>query len=548
VEKRLANQRWDQEVDVAVVGSGGAGLTAAVLAHDNGARVTVLERSDKIGGTTAVSGGGIWVPLNHHMSEIGAQDTREEAIEYCKRLAAGRSSDELLETFVDTAHVMLTYLEEHTPVRYRACPMPDYRPEDPGAKTCGRTLDPELFSKAELGEWADKLRPSPLLFVPIKIEESFMAFSQPKSLPVGEIVQRMKDGLVASGNALIGRLLRGCLDRKIEFQLETRARELVREDGRIVGLRVEQNGGDVFIRARGGVVLASGGFEWNAALRDRFLPGPISHSCSPHYNEGDALIMAQEVGADIGNMTEAWVYPGAIVPGEEHEGHPVSRWIVGERTLPHAIMVNRHGERFVNEGINYNDMSKALYNFDPGNYELRNLPCWLIVDSQYRERYPIMTVMPDDPDPDWLPKEDTLAALATRVGIDAEALAATAERWNGFVRDGKDRDFGRGEGHYERWMGDPTAPHPNLGTLERGPFFALSIDAHSSGTKGGPRTNTRGQVLDVRGNVIGGLYAAGNAMAGVSGPGYFGGGGTIGLAMTWGYLCGIDAAKQAKAR
>ena len=243
----MANQRWDKEVDVAIVGSGGAGLTAAILAHDNGANVTVFERSDKIGGTTAVSGGGIWVPLNHHMSEIGAQDSREDALAYCKKLAAGRSSDELLETFVDTAHVMLSYLEEHTPVRYRACPMPDYRPEDPGAKTAGRTLDPEMFLKADLGDWADKLRPSPLLFVPIKIEESFTAFSQPKSLPVGEIIQRMKDGLVASGNALIGRLLKGCLDRKIDLQLEARGRELVREDGRITGIRIEQGGKDVFV-------------------------------------------------------------------------------------------------------------------------------------------------------------------------------------------------------------------------------------------------------------------------------------------------------------
>ena len=544
----MANQqRWDLEVDVAVVGSGGAGLTAAILAHDNGARVAVLERSDKIGGTTAVSGGGIWVPLNHHMAEAGVQDSREEALDYCKRLAAGRSSDELLETFVDTAPEMLRYLEEHTPVRYSACAMPDYRPETPGAKPRGRTLEPEMFSKAELGDWAEKLRPSPLLFVPMTIEESFRGFAQPKLIPVPKIVERMKGGLVASGNALIGRLLRGCLDRSISIQLETRARELVRDGCRVVGLRAEQGGSDFFVRARGGVVLASGGFEWNAALRDQFLPGPISHSCSPPYNEGDGLLMAQEAGAGLGNMTEAWLYPGAMVPGEEHEGQPVSRWVVGERTLPHSIMVNRSGERFVNEGMNYNDLSKVFYHFDPGSYEFRNLPCWLIADSQYRARYPILTVMPDDPDPEWLSKDDTLTGLAARLGIDAEALAATVERWNAQVREGKDRDFGRGESLYERWMGDPDAAHPNLGTVEQPPFYALRIDAHSAGTKGGPRTNTRGQVLDVRGNVIAGLYAAGNVMAGVSGPGYFGGGGTIGLAMTWGYLSGINAANDAKA-
>ena len=143
----------------------------------------------------------------------------------------------------------------------------------------------------------------------------------------------------------------------------------------------------------------------------RFLTGPISHNCSPPYNEGDALTMALDVGADLGNMSEAWAYPGAMVPGEEHDGHPVSRWIVGERALPHSIVVNRAGKRFVNEGVNYNDMSKALYHFDPQSYEFSNLPCWLIVDAQYRERYPIMTVMPTDPDPDWLTRARSLAEV-----------------------------------------------------------------------------------------------------------------------------------------
>ena len=208
--------------------------------------------------------------------------------------------------------------------------------------------------------------------------------------------------------------------------------------------------------------------------------------------------------------------------------------------------MNRYGERFVNEGVNYNDLSKAFYHFDPHAYEFRNLPCWAIVDGQYRAKYPVLTVMPDDPDPEWLAKDGTLAGLAQRLGIDAAGLAATVARWNAMVQQGADADFGRGVSAYERWIGDAEAPHPNLGTIERPPFYALPIGAHSAGTKGGPRTNARGQVLDVRGRAIPGLYAAGNTMAGVSGPGYYGGGGTIGLAMTWGYLCGINAAEEAK--
>jgi succinate dehydrogenase/fumarate reductase flavoprotein subunit len=245
-------------------------------------------------------------------------------------------------------------------------------------------------------------------------------------------------------------------------------------------------------------------------------------------------------------MSEAWLYPGFAIPGEEHEDRPVSRWVIGERTLPHAIVVNRFGERFTNEGANYNDMAKALLAFDPGTYAPRNLPCWSVMDSQYRKSYPIMTVMPRDPDPDWLPKYDTLDDLAEGLGIDPVGLMVTIERFNGLARNGKDEDFGRGESAYERWLGDPNGPHPCLGTIEEPPFYALPLQLAAAGTKGGPRTNTRGQVMHVRGNPIPGLYAAGNAMAGVSGPGYYGGGGTIGLAMTWGYICGISAAQEAK--
>ena len=540
-------EKWDLQVDVVVAGSGGAGLTAAILAHDQGAKVVVLERSDKVGGTTAVSGGGVWIPLNDHMGEVDATDSRAEAIAYCKRLTAGQAPDELVETFVDTGHQVVRYLEERTPVKLKATASPDYRTEEEGAKLRGRTLECEMFAKAELGEWEDKLRPSPLMFVPISIDEALRSLAKPREIPARLIVERMEQGLVASGNALIGRLLKGCLDRDITILLETRALELVKEDGAIVGLRAEREGNDFLVGAKGGVVLACGGFEWNDELRAAFLPGPLTHHCSPPYNEGDSLTMAAEVGADLANMTEAWVYPGAMVPGEEHEGQPVSRWVIAERTLPHSILVNRYGQRFVNDGLNYNDISKAFYHFDPNAYEYRNLPCWAIMDGQYRDKYPVLTVMPGDPDPDWLLRDDTLNGLAERVGIDGHGLQATVARWNEFVRDGKDGDFGRGESAYERWLGDPDAPHPNLGAIEQPPFYALPIGAHSAGTKGGPRTNTKGEVLSVRGGVIPGLYAAGNAMAGISGPGYYGGGGTIGLAITWGYLCGINAAKAAGA-
>lgn len=537
---------WDREVDVVVVGSGGSGLTAAILAHDNGARVLVLERSGLIGGTTAVSGGGVWIPLNHHMGEAGIQDTREEALTYCKRLAAGKSSDELIETFVDTGHQMVRYLEEKTPLEFTACPIPDYQTEREGAKSA-RTLEAHFFAKSELGEFAGKLRPSPLMFVPISMQEAFGFMSRPAEVPVSQVIKRMQEGLVGSGNALVGRLLKGCLGRGIEFALETRARRLVQKDGRVAGLVAENASGEQRIGVSGGAVLACGGFEWSEELWRRYMPLPITHRCSPPYNEGDGLLMAAEIGADLGNMGEAWLYPGAAIPGEEHEGMPVSRWVIAERTLPHTMLVNRAGRRFCNEGTNYNDMSRAFPEFDPNTYEYRNIPCWAVFDQQYRKHYPVLTVTPSDPTPDWLIQDETLAGLAAKVGIDADGLAATAERFNGFAKEGRDVDFGRGESAYERWVGDPATPHPNLGTIEQPPFYALPIHVAAAGTKGGPRTNARGQVLNVRGGVIAGLYAAGNAMAGISGPGYYGGGGTIGLGMTWGYICGINAAQEARA-
>ncbi len=534
-----SNQKWDLEADVVVAGSGGAGLTAAILAHDQGANVVVIERSDMVGGTTAVSGGGLWVPMNDHMSEVGATDSRDEALAYCKALTAGQAPDELVETFVDTAPVMVRYLEEHTPLKFIATEMPDYRSEEQGAKLGGRTLDPEMLLKSELGEWADKLRPSPLMFVPLKIEEALRGLSQPKSIPVAVVVDRMKKGIVASGNALVGRLLKGCIERNITIMLETRARELVREGGAVVGLNADRDGQPYSIRAKGGVVLACGGFEWNDKLREEHLPVDVAGHCSPASNEGDGLAMALEAGAEIGNMDQAWIYPGSTVPSEEHEGRPVSRWIMAERTLPHVILVNKAGRRFVNEAQNYHDLAKSFL-------DAANLPCWAILDGQYRSKYPILTIMPGDPDPDWLTKAGSLEELAGVLGIDGGGLRSTVERWNEMVEQGKDDDFGRGEGGYERWLGDQEAPHPNLGTLKEPPFYALPVFAHSAGTKGGPKTNTKGEVLDTQGNAIPGLYAAGNVMANIAGPSYYGGGGTIGTAMTWGYLCGIDAAKAAK--
>ncbi len=544
-----AVKTWDRTADVVVAGTGGAGLTAAILAHDNGAKVLVIERSDKVGGTTAVSGGGIWVPMNPHMKDYGVTDSREEALAYCKRITAGRAGDDLVETFVDTAHEMLDYMEKNTAARFSAYNMPDYHAEFEGGKFA-RCLEADPFETKELGDWAGKLRLGQLP-IPLKISEVFEKSLgiRPQEIPMELMMDRLNRGIMTMGTALAGRLLKSCLDRGIEILLETRAREIVRQDGGVVGVRAERDGGDLFVKAAA-VILACGGFEWNEALRKQFLTGPIFNSCSPpHCNEGDGLTMAMEMGADLANMNEVWGQPGTEIPGEEYEGAPLSRGVITERALPHSIMVNRRGKRFVDEAQNYNEFTKALHQFDARTYEFGNVPCWLIVDGQYRSRYPLLMILPGNPDPDWLVKDESLAGLAQKAGIDADGLQATATRWNGFVQKGKDEEFSRGESPYSvHWTGDDQAPHPNMGTLEQPPFYAVTVLPHSFGTKGGPRTNTRGQVVNVRGAVIPGLYAAGNTSNVVSGPGYYGGGGTLGPGMTFGYLCGINAAKEALGR
>jgi succinate dehydrogenase/fumarate reductase flavoprotein subunit len=545
----VSERRWDHEFDVVVAGSGGAGLTAAILAHDNGARVAVLERSDKIGGTTAVSGGALWVPVNGHMADVEAQDSREEALAYCKRLSAGSSSGDLVETFVDVAAQMARYLEEHTPLRFSVWNTPDYYADGEGGKAGGRALEPEVFSKAELGEWAGALRSAPILTIPLTLEEmlnKYRLMTGLKNLPVDLLSERLQQQAVGMGAALVARLLKACLDRGITIMLETRATELVRDSGAVHGLVAERQDGKVSLAAKGGVVLATGGFEWNEGLVSKFMPGPLTHPNSPPFSEGDGLVMAMEAGAALANMNGAWWEPSGAVPGEMYEGRQLSRFLAAERSAPHAILVNRSGRRFVNEGAPYNDIGRAFHAFDPATYSYANLPCWSIFDSQYRRRYPVLATLPGMPDPEWLVRDDTLASLAATTGIDPSGLSATVERWNNFSRGGVDAEFHRGETAFERASGDARLDHPNLGTIEEPPFYALPVYAGALGTSGGPQTDSSARVLDVRGRVIAGLYAAGNAAASPTGLAYYSGGGTISPAMTWGYLAGIDAARNAR--
>jgi succinate dehydrogenase/fumarate reductase flavoprotein subunit len=534
--------------EVVVVGSGAAGMTAAIVAHDHGARVVILERTNKVGGTTAVSGGGIWIPCNHHMGDLGIEDNREDALTYCKKLAMGRVEEALIESFVDTAPEMIRYIEQHTPLRFHAMTAPDYHPEVEGGRSSGRSIEPEPFDTNELGEWKEHLRPANAFTFPITRQEAFGeydAFYRPWLVPQDLAVERMMNGVVTLGQALAAGLLKAVLDRGIEIRLETRVRGLIIEDGEVIGVRTEnEDNGSAYINASSGVVLATAGFEWNKRLTHKFIGGEIENPNSPPFNEGDGLIMAMEVGADLANMNEVWNYPSIMIPGESYEGHPLSRAITAERNGPHVIWVNRHGRRFVNEAANYNSIGKTFQWIDTTTGEYQNLPAWAIIDSQYREKYVLGTTMPDDSDPQWLVSADTISELAEKIGINSPELQDTIERWNQFVRNGRDEDFGKGESLYDRFQGDKEAVHPNLGSVEKGPFYAIPIHTGALGTKGGPRTNASAQVMSVRNQPIPGLYAAGNVTASITGPGYYGRGATLGPAMTWGYKAGQHIAHE----
>ncbi|MGA0839193.1 MAG: FAD-dependent oxidoreductase [Pseudomonadales bacterium] len=545
---------WIDETDVIVLGSGGAGLAAAIVARDEGARVVIVEKGQFIGGTTATSGGILWVPNNPHMARLGVEDSEAEAIAYLESLSLGVMDMNLARTFVREAPHMIRYLEANTPLRFHvAAGYPDYHPENPGGKPGGgRSLDPDLFSFARLGAWAERvnrlatdLHPQAPV-IPITLVESMG-----QGLPDAEtLAARAAEDTRGMGQALIGALLEACLERDIPIYTGVRARELIQQNGTIVGIVAERAGLPCQVRARRGVIIATGGFEWNRDLVASFLRGPLDGPASPPENEGDGLIMAMAVGASLGNMSEAWWMPTIPIPGEHVRGRPLYRLCLSERTLPGSILVNQKGKRFANEAANYNDIGRAFHTFDPTRFAFENNPAWLIFDNAFARRYPVAGYAPGKAPPGLLQTASTLSALAMIIGVDADTLTATVERFNHYAALGTDPDFERGVSAYDTYNGDRTQSGvgATLRPLTEGPYHAVRIVSGALGTKGGPKTDDRARVLDTLGRPIPGLYAAGNAMAGSTGMVYGGAGGTLGPALTFGWLAGRDAARAASGR
>ena len=534
---------WHREADVVVLGSGGAALTAAIAAYDFGAQdVVILEKSGMVGGTTAMSGGMLWIPNNLYQQEAGIEDSDEDVVAYLDALAPGALDPDTLGAFLERGPEMIRYFAEKTPVRFHAyADFPDYQPYLLGAKAeGGRSLDNEAFSFEQLGKWAARVNPTKMAY---PVRGSLMEAIN-GTLDEATLAEREAHDYRGLGQALIGALFKAVLDRDIPIEFEKRARKLVKAGDRVIGVIAEDaDGRDFRVRARRGVVIATGGFEWNETLVKAFLRGPLTGPVSVPENEGDGLVMAIEAGAQLGNMQNAFWQQSVLEFKPQHRAAKPN-YLLGsdERARPGAILVNRAGKRFVNEAANYNAMGKALHAFDAGTHSYANLPYWLIIDQRYKDKYPTFTSPPGGPIPPYMIQADRLEELAGKAGIEPQGLATTVARFNQMVRNGHDDDFNRGDNSYDNFYmwGDPAfdPPYRTLGLIDQGPYYAVKMESGALGTCGGPKTNGEAQVLDWSGNPIPGLYAAGNAMAAVLGEAYGGAGGTLGPGMTFGYIAG----------
>jgi 3-oxosteroid 1-dehydrogenase len=557
---------WDHEVDVLVVGSGAGAMTAALRAHDRGGRALLIEKTDRYGGASAMGSCLLWIPNNHLMAGVGVSDTPEEAWEYLRGTTGGAVSEDRSRAYLENAPVALQWLSERTHAEFMAQPAyPDYYPRVPGSKPGGRSVEPAHFDARRLGEDFLDMREQNLQMQVMgrlamtAIEAQAVLTGQPGAMWLFfklmlkyafDLPFRFKskrDRNLAMGNALIGMLRLTLMEREIPLWLNTPARELIAEDGRVVGVVAERDGAPLHIRAERGVILAAGGFEGNQAMREKYLPHPTRSewTCGNKHNTGDVIDMGLKLGAGLDLMDDAWWGPVTVAPGEN-----IARMLVIEKSLPGGILVNRSGERFVNEAAPYIDIVNAMY--AKHSAESPGVPAYLVFDATFRKKYICGPVLQSSAQPDWmvrkllkigyLKRSNTLEGLAAQLGVDAAGLKATVAKTNEYAATGVDVDFQKGATIYDRYYGDAKVePNPCLAPIEKPPFYAIDALPGELGTKGGLTTDAGARVVKESGEVIPGLYAIGNCSASVMGRSYPGAGATIGPATTFGYLAATDA-------
>lgn len=555
-----SNNKFDKEVDVLVVGSGAGALTAAIVAQREGCKdVLVIEKSDKYGGTSAMSGGGIWIPNSHYARAEGVKDSAAEALRYMQSVIGDEVSELRMRTYVEKASEMLEYMAKNSRLQYETVPYSDYYPEKPGGKEGYRTHQPKPMHAKHLREHFATLRePPPQVLVAgrltMTMKEGRAFLTQAKGwkliflrmalsyfLDIKGRMQGKRSRRLTMGNALIGQLRWTMLERGIDLWLQSPLIELIEDNGAVVGAVIERDGHRMAIRARKGVVIGAGGFEHNQQMREQYLPKPTSTewSGSQINNTGDGIRAAMDVGAATDLMNHAWWAPAVKIPGWDR---PFI--IFAERSLPGLVIVNKAGKRFHNEAAPYLESGLAFY--QANTPEAPTIPSFVIFDAVFRKKFPFGPIAPGYSMPDaalskriWsvMVKADTIEELAQKIGVDAKNLAETIKRNNEFAKTGKDLDFQRGESYYDRYYGDArTTPNPCLAPIAEAPYYALPIHPGDIGTKGGALTDVNGQVVRENGEPIPGLYAVGNSAASVMGSKYPGAGATLGPAMTFGYL------------
>lgn len=528
----LENRELSNHYDLVVVGSGAAGLTAAATTAEAGLDVLVLEKSSLLGGTSAVSGGMLWIVDNHYAKDNGFDDSIAEGHQYVSAVARGRGRQELLNAAIEHGKKMLHFLEEKLHIEFLFLDnFPDYRQDLPGAATGGRTIEPQLFDyKQALGDLAQFIRTDGRHPYTMQEYETWGAFTR---FPWDELQRRMDNGVAAKGHALVSMLAAACKRHHVTFAIDSPVQHLITDDTRVTGI-ITDDGTKIFARA---VMLASGGFEWNHQLADSMLASRLYTMCSPPSNTGDGLKMAQRIGATTRGTREAWWAPMSIT-GSTRDGEPIGSLLRFERQGPGSIMVNRHGKRFANEAQNYNDLARCLQSWDSPNNQTLNTPAYVIFDQSYLERYGIFDHRAGQNTPECLHEAPTLEQLASKIQVPKNALVTTVQRFNDMAIKGVDNDFGRGISEYDRYWGDDNCPWPNpsLGPLQYGPYYALEVVNGAFGTSGGVGTDGSARVLDVDGQAISGLYAAGNVADSPLAAGYPGAGATLGPLMTMAYL------------
>ena len=558
-------QQWDHSVDVLVTGSGNGGLTTALCCHEMGVTdVLVIEKSNLIGGTSSVSGGGVWVPCNRYAVAAGAEDSLAKAKTYLLNcLQPGQVPEAILDTYLREAPRMIDFLHQRTRVRYVTLEhYPDYYTDLEGSMPGHRSMEPEPINADTLGKEFRLLRRShPMMHLGGRIcitqVEAALLMAQ---LP-GWFGTAMKmvakylfdipwrlfgdryDRRLATGCAGVARLRLSMQERDMPLWLNSPMKSLLTdEQGVVVGALVEHDGKTLRVRAQKAVVLAAGGFEHNQEMREQYLPKPTNRhwSAAVQENTGDAIREGLRLGARMHMLDSAWWVNTISVPGES-----IPRLSIMEKSYPGSIVVNRAGERFSNESQNY--MAYTLETFAKHTEENPCVPSWQIFDANFRATYFIGPMYNSKLRPDWalpasyqkqgfLTRANSIRELAEKTGMDADGLQATIERFNGYASTGKDLELHRGDTLYDRYYGDPRVePNPCLGPVAEPPFYAMKIDPGDFGTHGGMVVTPNAQVVHESGETIPGLYATGNCSAPLL-PTYPGPGATLGPAMTFGYL------------